>query len=103
MANDVITGGAVVGGIIAVLFALRPYLLHRKKEPSEHPNGRAGFQDSAFWEKRFDKLETAIATVDRISREHRSLSRGEVESLRDLLVDIDTNLKVALAVNKTRA
>lgn len=98
--TDVITGGAVVAGIIAILLALRPYVLHKKN--STHPlfsttREMAGSQNVEFWEKRFDKIDGALTTLDRVVREHRGLTQDEIEELRDLLVDIDTNIKVAIA------
>lgn len=100
--NDAITGGAVVGGIIAILFALRPYILPKLRGSSHRDESevRTGDKDVAFWEKRFDRLEAAIATVDRVMREHRQLTHGEVKDIRDLLVDIDASLKVNLATRQ---
>lgn len=98
--NDVVTGGAVVAGIIAILIALRPYILHKKHITLplfSATREMAGSQPLEFWEKRFDKIDGAVATLDLIMREHRGLTRGEIEELRDLLVDIDTNIKVAIA------
>lgn len=94
--TDVVTGGAVVVGIVAILFALRPYLLKAKGD-GHSAETRAGFRDSAVWDQRFDKLESAIATVDRIIRDNRQTNLGEMSDLRDLLVEIDTSLKVAAA------
>lgn len=96
MANqEVIVGGAVVAGIVAILIALRPYLLHKKEKAD--PNHTAGGQNTAFWEKRFDKLDSTVATLDRIIREHRGLTQGEIRDIRDLLVEIDADIKVAIA------
>lgn len=109
MTNDVYTGGAVVGGIVTLLWAVNKYLLapivaNRKSIPESEPahDHRAGFQDSAYWDRRFDKLDRAIETVDRIHREHRQLSQGEIKDLRDLLVEIVANLKVNLALSAER-
>lgn len=101
--NDAVTGGAVVGGIVAILFALRPYIIPKLR--GHHPlrteaDVRTGDKDVAFWEKRFDRLENAIETVDRVMREHRQLTHGEVADIRDLLVEIDANLKVNLATRQ---
>jgi len=99
--SDAITGGAVVAGICTLLFTLKHVgLIGRKSEPLPILDGRAGFKDSSFWEKRFDKLDTAIQTVDRIIRENRTLTQSDIKDLRDLLVDIDANLKVEIAVRK---
>src|SRR5258708_32283186 len=96
MANqEVLVGGAVVAGIVAILVALRPSLLQKKEK--NDLNNTAGGQNTAFWEKRFDKLDTTIATLDRISREHRGLTQGEIKDIRDLLVEIDGDLKVVIA------
>lgn len=95
MASEVVTGGAVVGGIAAILLVLSRIGLIGKKE---HTNGRSGFKPAEFWEKRFDALEKMIDVIDRTTRENRTLTQGEISGLRDLLVDIDTNLKVTLAM-----
>jgi len=99
--NEIITGGAVVGGIVTILLALKHAgLVGGKPTQKERTNGPAGDKETAFWQRYFDDLKLNIATLDRIIREHRQLTREEINGLRDLLVDIDTNIKVALATRE---
>jgi hypothetical protein len=104
-ANEVAVGGAVVAGVIALLLALRPYVLNKRETADPQPlfpEDAAGAQNTEFWEKRFDRLDTAVATLDRISREHRGLTQREIQDIRDLLIDLDVNMKVAIAVRPER-